>query len=714
MRRAFFLSLLAATLLGGCGEEPPRRLIRLGSLVQAGAAEAVALPGGTAAVGQPYQAPARISAARIARLRIRARGDASLATLSWRLAQDRDFERFRALSFPLAPTGEEQAYTVDLQREAYWTGQVAALRLSVDEGRLELLEITAEPANDAYRDMSLGGESLRALPGVARTELVLPADLPGGAVLEARIGLIPEFDRPGVQALFRARIEDGGETRPWIEERVEGSGEEGGAGWRALRRELPRDAAGSKVVLEVAATLKGAPLPEGVALWGSPVIVTPGSAAGKNLVVVLIDTLRADVLGAYGDRTGITPRLDALAAESVRFEEMLAPSPWTLPSVASLMTGLHPQTHGAGVRYGNFAPTGLPGGVRTLAETLWDAGFYNMGVYHNTYVNPAFGLQQGFDEYISIEKSAEVLVDESLARLERTAPGRRFFLYLHLFDPHNPYEPPAEECRTVARAFSPQYRGSYGCAADRRPENPWPKWEDRRWHEALYRAEVAYTDRHVGRLLDGLAKLGVDDETVVLVVSDHGEEFWTRAQRERALGYHANADHGHTFYQELLRVPAILRDPGQPATVVKGPAELADLFPTLLSRLGVEPPPNQGQDLSPRIAGRPAAARPTLIGDLILHGPPRWSVRRGPWKLIVPRKEGLFAELYDLSKDPGELQDLSTAQPQVVTALRELGEREMAKRAQEKARFRAGDESMGATYLEWNHITKLRALGYLQ
>ena len=139
-------------------------------------------------------------------------------------------------------------------------------------------------------------------------------------------------------------------------------------------------------------------------------------------MVVLIDTLRADRLGAYGNRNGLTPHLDRFAAESTRFAQMHAPASWTLPSVASLMTGLHPQTHGAGVRYGEFAPTGLSGGVRTLAETLRDGGFYNLGVYHNIYVNPAFGLQQGFDEYVSIEERAAPLVDRALEDLRRAAP----------------------------------------------------------------------------------------------------------------------------------------------------------------------------------------------------------------------------------------------------------------------------------------------------
>jgi arylsulfatase A-like enzyme len=602
---------------------------------------------------------------------------------------------------------------VDLEREAYWTGRVEALRLTVDRGRLDLLEITGEPAADAYRSMSLRGESLPALPGLGRIEIDLPRDLPRRAVFEARLGLVPEFDRPGVKAVFRARLA-GGDGKPWLEETVEGSQEKSGAGWHPLWEEFPWGAAGRRLILEVEATRNGAPLPEGVALWGDPVVIAPGPSPGPNLVVVLVDTLRADVVGAYGDRHGLTPRLDAFARQAVRFEEMTSPAPWTLPSVSSLMTGLQPQTHGAGIRYGDFAPTGLSGGVRTLAETLGDAGFYNVGVYHNIYVNPAFGLQQGFDEYVSLEERAGVLVDDALGRLRRVSSDRRFFLYFHVFDPHNPYEPPEEECRSVARRLEPGYRGSLGCSADRRPELPIPPPEDRRWHEALYRAEVAYTDRQIGRLLDGLREMGLDENTVVLIVSDHGEEFWTRLDREKALGYEANADHGHTLYRELLHVPALLRVPGRAPGVLRGPAETVDLFPTLLRLVGVEPPPNEGQDLTPRLDGGQPAQRPTLVADVILHGPSRWSVRRGPWKLVVPREEGLPVELYNLEQDPGESRDLSAAQPQVVTALRELGERTLARRQRERGRYRSGDESLGATYLEWNHITKLRSLGYLK
>lgn len=701
-----FLSLL---VLLAC-DSSPRRLVRLGSLMEVGSGELVALPKGKASPVLPYRVRPRMMAGLVARLRLRARGDARLATLTWKLDSDRDFPAFRTLSFPLVPDGQEHTYEIDLQREPYWTGKVEALRLAVDRGTLEVLALEGDPPSDPYRSMSLGGVTRPSLAGLSRMDIPLPNDLPRGSILEAHLGLVPEYDRPGVQAIFRAWREKDGRRTLWLERAVAGTGE--GQTWHPIRKLLP--SGGGWISLEVEATRRGNPLPDGAALWGNPVVVTPGRPQGKNLIVVLIDTLRADLLGAYGGRPGLTPRLDGLARDGIRFEEMLAPAPWTLPSVSSLMTGLQPQTHGAGMRNGEFAPTGLTGGARTMAEVLHDGGFYTFGVYHNIYVNPAFGLQQGFDEYASMEERAEVLVDQALDGLRRIAPDRRFFLYLHLFDPHNPYEPPAGDCARVSRAFLPGYHGRLGCFADRRPEYPIPPPEDRRWHEALYRGEVAYTDRQLGRFLDGLRSLGLDDDTVVAVVSDHGEEFWTRLEAERAMGYEPNADHGHTLYQELLHVPAVLRVPGRGPAVVRGPVQLADLFPTLLRLVGIEPPPNQGTDLAPRLDGSAPTVRPTLLAGMLLHGDQRWSIRRGPWKLVVPEAPSRPLELYDLSRDPRETRNQAASQPGLVATLRALGEQELAQRRKTRTRYIAGDDALGATFLEWNHITKLRALGYLK
>jgi arylsulfatase A-like enzyme len=180
--------------------------------------------------------------------------------------------------------------------------------------------------------------------------------------------------------------------------------------------------------------------------------------------------------------------------------------------------------------------------------------------------------------------------------------------------------------------------------------------------------------------------------------------------------------------QELVRVPGLLRAPGLEPGVVEHPVETVDLFPTLLALAGVEPPVNQGRDLAPLLAGEPPARR-TLISDFLLYGRGRWSVRRGPWKLVVrevagdetgaepgaPAAREPSVELYDLAADPGETRDLAAERPEVVAALLAYGERERAARQDLRRRLLSGgDDVLEASYLEWNHITKLRALGYLK
>lgn len=711
-RRPLLWPLLAAATafaLSAC-ERPPRRIVHLGDLAAAPAAAPVEIAAAGPLSDSPRDVPAHLDAARIGHLELRARGTATLARIAWKLAQDPRFPPYRLLSFPLNPDGKEHLYDVDLEREPYWTGEVAALRLSAEGGSLEVLGLRGRPGSGLYRSMSLRGETVPCLPGLSQIAIRLPRDLPRGARFETRLGLVPEVDRPGARARFCVYLGEGRERRLWIERTVEGSSGEGG-GWQPVAEGLPSGA--RALTLEVLATRNGHPLPEGVALWGDPLLVLPGKPAGKNLVVVLVDTLRADALGVYGSRLGTTPNLDAFGRAGIRFAEATAPAPWTLPSVTTLLTGLEPQTHGAGYRYGNFAPTGLAGGARTMAEVMRGQGAYTLGVYHNIYVNPAFGLQRGFDEYVAREARAETLVDLALARLKARAGDRRVFLYLHLFDLHNPYAPPPAECQAVARRLDPSYRGPLGCTGDRRPENPLPPAGDRPWYAALYQAEVAYTDRQIGRFLAGLHDLGMDGDTVVAVVSDHGEEFWSRLDQERALGYEANSDHGHTFYRELLHVAAMVRAPGRQAQIVAAPVATADLFPTLLHLAGVHPPPSQGTDLVPILDGAPAPRR-TFVADLLLHGPPRWSIRKGPWKLVVPEDPKLPTELYDLERDPGETRNLAAAQPAVAADLKALGERLRAQRVADRKRYLASPDTVGATYLEWNHITKLRSLGYLQ
>src|SRR5258707_755838 len=240
-------AIIALLVLAGCGRgagSRPDQLVHLGDLLRGGggggAAAAAgwlpALPAGEATPEAPYEVAAELSASRIGRLRMTAAGTARLATLSWRLPQDHGFSRFRALSFPVAGDGLPHVYEVDLEREAHWHGEVKGLRLAVDVGRLRLASVTAEAPAEPYRSMSRGGETVPSLAG-RRIELPLPADLPAGTRFEARVGLLPEYDRPGVTAVFSAWLVDGEQRRPWLRKTVAG-GSAGGPAWCLVRREL--------------------------------------------------------------------------------------------------------------------------------------------------------------------------------------------------------------------------------------------------------------------------------------------------------------------------------------------------------------------------------------------------------------------------------------------------------------------------------------------
>lgn len=721
---------LAASLVLAACDRPQRweKPLRITDLAGATIAEAVPVVAEIDVGTEPVTLPVSLPAADVVRLTLRAAGDAELVKLSWRLQGERRFQPFRALTFPVVPDGEEHVYQVDLRSEPYWTGTIGALRLASEGGGVRVAEVTGSGGGGG-RITSLGGVTVPSLPGVERLEVPLPAEARGPARFETRLGLLPRFRRPGVVARFQGWVEVDGERRRWLDEEVRGEEPEG---WRRVERavEVPQ---GGRLVLAATARRDGRPLPEGSAVWGAPVLLPPAGRrpAGPNVVVVVIDTLRADVLGSEGDPGGITPHLDRLATQSVRFADLSSASTWTLPSIASIVTGFHPQVHGAGRRIGKFAPTGLGDAPATLAQVLVGHGFTTVGVYNNIYMNPAFGLARGFDEYTWIEDEDDRIVDAALERLEALT-DRRFFLFVHLFGPHHPYVPPEPLCREVAGRFAPGEPGGRDCAAERRDvptlggEPPPP--EDRPWVEGLYRAEVAFSDRQVGRLLAALDRLELADDTVLWVVSDHGEAFWARLDQQAAHGYE-QADHGHTHFQELARVPGLLRAPGIAPRVVEHPVETVDLFPTLLSLAGVEPPVSQGRDLAPLLAGEPPVRR-TLISDFLLYGQSRWSVRRGPWKLVVPEQGSaepgsleqgsaddreLAVELYDLAADPGETRDLAAERPEVVAALLAHGEREREARQDLRRRLLAGgDDVLQSSYLEWNHITKLRALGYLQ
>jgi len=440
--------------------------------------------------------------------------------------------------------------------------------------------------------------------------------------------------------------------------------------------------------------------------------VTP-PAEPPHVVIWMVDTLRADHLGAYGYERDTSPSIDAVAAEGVVFEQMHAHANWTQPSVASIITGTHPP-----VFRGDFT-SALPGDALTAAEWYSAHGYATAGFTVTVAVGEDFGFQQGYDVYEELDEhltiserkkrlgeafDADVLVDRGLAWLDgRGDDERPFLLYLHSVDPHSPYQahegyrgwwdPEEEARRRAARLASGE--PTFGDDSIRDPA-------ERRSILDRYDGEIVFNDAHFGRLVEGLERRGLAERTLVVVVSDHGEEFWERN----------TYGHGHrNVHAELTHIPFILRGPGLPAGVrVPGLARAVDILPTLVELCGLPPVPGvEGVSLVPaieRAAGVPP--RPHFVGRykkaVELRGV------RTPEHLFVVDPVAETRRLYDVARDPGATVDVAREQAERV---RELGillrdwERQQAERSGAEAE--ALSEDMDARTYE-----KLKALGYLR
>ena len=388
-------------------------------------------------------------------------------------------------------------------------------------------------------------------------------------------------------------------------------------------------------------------------------------ARGANVLLVTIDTLRRDRVGAYGNRDGLTPAIDRLAAHGVVYQHAYAHAPMTLPSHTSILTGLTPRHHG--VR--NNTAFRLDDRVPTLATLLKDAG-YRTGAFIGAFVLDArFGLSRGFDEYddrlphadratfqFSERRAAEVVRkagDWILPGSQPPAPSP-WFAWVHLYDPHAPYDPPAE------------YRAG----------------------RAPYDGEIAYADAMLGRLLDRLRDAGQFDRTLIVVTADHGE----------SLGEHGEATHGLFAYDATVAVPLVISGPSIGAHADPSWVAHADIVPTVLDLVGVSIPPGlDGQSL----VHAPSDDRGLYIEALDASLTRGWApltgiVARG-WKYIdLPEPE-----LYDLTTDPGERNNREGRDPREAVLQRTL-----------TAMMATADPHASAPSLDADAAARLRSLGY--
>lgn len=401
------------------------------------------------------------------------------------------------------------------------------------------------------------------------------------------------------------------------------------------------------------------------------------SRGPRSVLLVSVDTLRADRLGSYGYQAASTPVLDALAARGLRFEQAATVAPLTLPAHTSLLSGTFPTFHGVRDN-GSFYVNDT---ITTLAEVLQSRGYRTGGFVGAFVLDHRWGIAQGFDHYFdafdlsnyemaagldAAQRPGSEVVDHALSWLAEDG-ARPFLAWVHLYDPHSPYTPP-EPFRS---RFPATMQGAYD-------------------------AEIAATDAQIGRLLDGLKASGRFDDTIVVVVADHGE----------SLGEHGEQQHGFFVYDAAVRIPLIVAGPGVPARAVPDQVRIVDVMPTILDLVGAEVPSDvQGVSLLPLGRGEELE----LLGFSETWYPRYhygWSelsaVSNGQYKFIAaPRRE-----LYDTQADPGETRDLAASNPRMADAL-ERALRDMA------ARTAVAATPQAPRAIDPAAEERLRALGYV-
>lgn len=567
------------------------------------------------------------------------------------------------------------------------------------------------------RKVGIGGEVRNGLVTRAPSRLRVRLRVPWGSSLEFGVGVASNIvDRSRAMARFMISQELGG--RP---SRVLWMGRAGGepaadGRWVDARLDLSAFAERDVTLLFEAETDWGGAAGEGEylhAVWSHPRLqAAPAGVKKRHVILISVDTLRADHLGCYGYRRPTSPNIDRLAGHGVVFRNAIAQAPWTTPSHFSLLTSLYPSTHGVNESFSDLLTHLRSPGVRfrtlpprrvTLAEVFRQAGFETAAFTGGISVAARLGFAQGFDVY---DENMGALGSEIHAPLRIWLEGHRdrsFFLFLHTFEVHAPYTGTyfLPEVRSAANAERLQKLGHdvEECAARLVASNrahdaaalmPMADRLRRRLQElelyqpavteALYDGGIRNTDDHLARILERIDTLGIGQDALIVLTSDHGEEF---ADHHPDRFYNV---HGRDLYDELLHVPLILAAPGRlPQGVVsEAQVRLLDVMPTILDWAGLAIPDDvQGESLLPllrdptTVTDRPAVAEASL-------GPyERNALREDGWKYILtrsyptgegedqPEREAPRAEeLYDLRADPGEKRNLAAAEGAPTARLR--------------------------------------------
>lgn len=556
--------------------------------------------------------------------------------------------------------------------------------------------------------VSLHGDPRPALVAPTPAEFRYRVTLPERALLTFALGIADKPGReeralPGSRMHFEVRV---GEEAPseivferdihvqrrdhWLEQTVDLGRFAGRTLWLGFSTSFPGF---------TAAEGEGA-LPI-VGVFAEPVLHDRARyGRARGVVLVSIDTLRRDHVSLYGYPRRTTPGLEALAEHAVVFDDAVSTASWTLPAHASLFTSTPPSVHGATDLHHGLSPE-----WPNLARQLKDAGFTTQAMVTHLYLSKEYGFGEGFDRHFYLPDARAQEVTSDAVQFLEAKGDRDFFLFLHYYDPHWHYDPPPP----YDAAFDPGYAGEVNGVwwnfkeLDRDTIAP----EDLHHIEALYDGEILYTDRELERLFQEMKRIGLFDASLVVVTSDHGEEFLD----------HGGWEHQKTLYEEQLRIPLLMKLPGERrgGERVSAQVSLVDVAPTISELLGLEAPKTyEGRSLLPAIEARGAFSPREAWSETehTLDGSHKVSLRRGAQQakaIFTIAKDGSTGiQLFDLGVDPKE-QDPLDAESSREGLLRKLDDY-----LNDAAERRAGRADVPEVELDAEALERLRSLGYLR
>lgn len=487
------------------------------------------------------------------------------------------------------------------------------------------------------------------------------------------------------------------------------------------------------------------------ALWGNPTIYRNRNAGrdGPNVILYVIDTLRADHLSCYGYRRSTSPHIDRLASKGVLFEKCIAQAPWTAPSAASYLSSLYPTTHKVSVKQN---PEGkLLDSMPIIPEVLKKHGFVNAAFVSNPLVNSQRNLVRGYDSlyYIDVlndklyaEPSSRIL-NEQIASWLKGNHKKRFFLYIHSMDPHEPYAPPApydamfqkedasagkmkrltKAYREFISAWKKSGRDSFEKFKSSYPPDKLELISEKfRIEQALYDGEIAHNDYQLGKLIELLKASGIEKDTILIIMADHGEEFFDAGFRS----------HGQSLHNSLVHVPLIFYYPRgiEQGKRISRPVQLMDVFPSLLDLLDIAHPKTlQGRSLTPLMGDGDRTQHLAFshrgefwnwrsFTDMIprIYGDETHCLVDGKWKAVYRVFQGKAntIELYDLDKDYNQKNDLAATRRALAGKYKEILVKRIAEQQAAHEELHRDNHSREETFIDVDEIRRLKSLGYVR